>query len=178
MRKLNGSKLNKHAAELEEWFEGEQITAKEAKERLAKLGCEISLGRLYEWWSERRARNQEERFLERIERGAGLCKRIEARFGKNPAPAIETLIKVQRVLLLNLSAKTEESPAVGRLIATLMKPLLDWSRIEQRKKEKEEELILRREEIEKRRGEEERDGEGDGLRPETLQKIERELNLL
>lgn len=83
---------------------------------------------------------------------------------------LETLIKLHRVLVLKLSLEADARPELLKLAKDLMKPVLDWARLH----EKRQDRALAEQE---RRDQAQRETEDRGLRPETLAKIERELNL-
>lgn len=169
MRKERRSKVDAYAEQLEEWFDVEKLSYAQARQRLKKLGCEISTSTLGHWYPIHRARRLQKQLLEQISRAADSCKEIEQQFSQNPAPAIETLIQLHRVLALKLSTEAQETPNLVRLVATLMKPLLDWTRLEEQRKQRE----LAEAGIEAQSG-----AADQALQPQTLEKIERELKLL
>ena len=121
------------------------------------------------------------KLLDQISRGAALCREIEAKLARNPAPELETLIKLCRVLILKLSLEVNQAPRLLKLVNDLMKPVLDWARLEEKRKEREfaehkyhEQTAAERAAREKARSEA---GGEKALSPETLEKIERELKL-
>jgi hypothetical protein len=120
--------------------------------------------------------------LARIGEGARHCKEIEAEFGKNPPPELETLIKVHRVMVLQLSSqKKTERETIG-LVSALMRPVLEWARLQQKRKESELAEEKYRAQVEAQKAAMQRELEAakseGGLSPETLEKIERELRLM
>src|ERR1043166_284944 len=112
--------------------------------------------------------------LAQIAEGARHCKAIEAEFGKNPPPELETLIKVHRVMVLQLSSQKETDRETIGLVTALMRPVMEWARLQEKRKERElaEEKYRAQAEAQKAAK-----SEG-GLSPETLEKIERELRLM
>jgi hypothetical protein len=122
--------------------------------------------------SHEEARQLEESLLARIAHGAVLCRQLEAQLRQHPAPEAETIIKLYRVLLLKLSAEVQAVPDLRHLIAALIKPVMDWARLEEKRKERE--WLREKAAVSKTRGKGHRDR---ALSPETLQKIERELKL-
>jgi hypothetical protein len=178
MRKPRRSKLDPYAEEIREWFEEEKVTFPEAIERLKKLGCEVSYDALWIWWKKRRHALYEELLLEQIERAGDECARIESAFSKNPAPAVDTLLKVYKVLVLKLNNEANVSKELLQLAANLLKPLLEMKWMELKKEENEDAKLERRNEMDLRRAAEQRDASREGLRPETLEQIEKELKLL
>lgn len=120
----------------------------------------------------------QESLLARIARGAVLCRQLEAQLRQHPAPEVETIIKLYRVLLLKLSVEVQETPDLRHLVATLVKPVMDWARIEEKRQDRE---WLREKHRDAVAG---RDAARGGrtrheaaLSAETLEKIERELKL-
>ena len=118
----------------------------------------------------RRARRRQDRLLARLERAARLCAEVERALREHPAPELETLIKLHRVLILKSSLEAETAPQMLKLVSDLMKPALEWARLQEKLKE--------REQAEKAGASGDGSGKHKGLRPETLEKIERELRLL
>jgi hypothetical protein len=116
----------------------------------------------------------DQRLLERIARGAAICAQVEQQLAQHPAPGLETLIKLYRVMILKLSAQKEVDSDLLKLANDLMKPVLDWARLEEKRKERE---LAERKYRDRKRAGEKRKG-GNALRPETLAKIERELKLM
>jgi len=121
----------------------------------------------------------QEKLLNQISRGAALCREIEHSLARNPAPELETLIKLFRVIILKLSVQANAAPDQLRLLKDLMKPVLDWGRLEEQRKGREfaehkyEEQAAAQEAAREKATS---DASGDhALSPETLEKIEREL---
>jgi hypothetical protein len=126
--------------------------------------------------SHEEARQLEESLLARIAHGAVLCRQLEAQLRQHPAPEAETIIKLYRVLLLKLSAEVQAVPDLRHLVATLIKPVMDWARLEEKRKDREwlREKAAAGGQMSKTREKAHRD---QALSLETLQKIERELKL-
>lgn len=125
------------------------------------------------------AKRLQEYLLERMAQGATLCRDIEAQLRQHPAPELETIIKVFRLLVLKLSAEVRAMPELRHLVSTLIKPVMDWARLEEQRKRRELAQERHREESAARKAAAEtvQNGREQALRPETLEKIERELNL-
>jgi hypothetical protein len=130
-------------------------------------------------FSAEHARQLQESLLARIAQGATLCRELEAQLGQHPAPELETIIKLYRVLLLKLSAEVQAVPDLRHLVSTLMKPVMDWARLEEKRKDREWVEQQARESAAARQAK--RNGENghadNALSSETLKKIERELKL-
>jgi hypothetical protein len=122
------------------------------------------------------AHRLEEELLERLAQGARLCQELESKLRQDPAPELETILKLHRVLVLRLSAEAQARPEMLSLVSALMKPLLDWARIEEKRKDRELAEQKYREQAAQRK-EKEQSGPGEALTPATLEKIEHELNL-
>ncbi len=121
----------------------------------------------------------QETLLEQIAQGATVCREIESQLRKHSAPELETIIKLHRVLVLKLSAESRAAPELLHLVATLMKPVMDWARLEEKRKDRELAWQKYRDQLaaqQAAKAKENREPAG-ALRPETLEKIEHELNL-
>ena len=122
---------------------------------------------------------RQEQLLDQIAEGAQLCRQIEAQLHEHPAPKSETIIQVYRVLLLKLSAELRAGPEMLALANALMKPVMDWERLE----EKHKELELKKQKHQDQQAataaarQKEQRGRDGALKPETLEKIEHELHL-
>jgi hypothetical protein len=178
MRKEPASNLDAYVDRLDTWFDADKLSYKQVRQRLKKLGYTVSIATLARWHRVRQAGRLQQRLLEEIAQAGECCKEIEQQFSKNPAPAIETLIKLHRLLALKLSTGAQETPALVRLVATLMKPLLDWSRLEEQRKQRELDRQKEHEEAKARETATSGGSDAHALQPDTLKKIERELKLL
>jgi hypothetical protein len=124
-------------------------------------------------------RERQEKLLRQISEGAALCLKIEGRLAGNPAPELETLIKLCRIIILKLSVEANVAPELLKLVNDLMKPVLDWARLEEKRKEREFAEQRYRDQAAAQEANREREKKEDesALTPETLEKIERELKL-
>ena len=120
------------------------------------------------------------RLLEQIAQSARVCERIETELRKHPAPELEMMIKLHRVFMLDLALKPDLSPEWLKLANALMKPALDWARLEEKRKDRELAEKKHRDQLEaaKETRQKELAGAAGGLTAETLRRIEQELNLL
>jgi len=123
-----------------------------------------------------------ERLLAQIRAGARHCKALETEFGLNPPPELETLIKLHRVMVLQLSSQEEAKRASIGLVTALMRPVMEWARLQERRKERELAEEKYRAQVAAQKAAIQRELEAakadGGLSPETLDKIERELRLM
>ena len=139
------SKLDGFRKELEEWltpkFEGGQgLTQLEAREELSKRGCSVSCSRLSDWWSARRSKIAEDKLIAQIATGAGTVKKVTRELEENPAPELETLIKLLRVLIMKFSAQANVEPAMIETLGMLLKPVLSWAKLQEHREDRAFEL--------------------------------------
>jgi len=88
---------------------------------------------------------------------------VEKQFEMHPAPEIETLLKLHRVLIFELLQKAEDDQANFARIRDLLKPVLDRLREEQRQLAQ---------------GQRSGDDKSGGLQEQTIQHIELQTHLL
>ena len=118
----------------------------------------------------------QERLLEQIAEGGKLCRETENQLRQHPCPELETIIKLYRVLVLRLSAEAQAMPDRFQMMGALMRPVMEWARLEEKRKLRQLAEQKYRDETAAQKAKEQR-GADSGLMPETLKKIERELNL-
>ena len=118
----------------------------------------------------------QERLLEQIAEGGKLCRETETQLRQHPCPELETIIKLYRVLVLRLSAEAQAMPDRFHMMSALMRPVMEWARLEEKRKLRELAEQKYRDETAVQKAKEQR-GADSVLRPETLKRIERELNL-
>ena len=176
------SKLDVYAERLEEWLGVEKRTLADVQEQLKADGCMVSLGRLSEWWSRQQSKRQEEFLLDRIASGARQCREVEAQFAQNPAPELETIIKLQRVLIMRLSTQAQVEPEMIELVARLTKPTMEYAKLMEKRRELELAEVKYRDQVAERKRAMESElakaKSSGGITSETLERIERELKLL
>ncbi len=117
--------------------------------------------------------------LEQIAQGAQLCQAVERQLGAHPAPELQTIIQLHRSLVLKLSVQAQSDPGLFNLVSTLMRPVIEWARLEEKRKDRELAEQKYRDQAAAQKAEQakEQSGGGEALRPTTLEKIERELHL-
>jgi len=142
-----------------------------------KHQCSTSASTLCSGWGESSA--AQEQLLEQIGEGAKLCRKVEAQLRAHPAPGLETIVQLYRVLVLKLSGDLQAQPETLALINALMRPVLDWERLEDKRKDRELEQQKYRDQQAAREAAElkQQQGRDGALQDATLNKIERELNL-
>jgi len=117
----------------------------------------------------------QERLLDQIADGAKLLKAIEPQLRAHPAPAIDTIIQLYRVLVLKISGEVQDHPQLLALLNSLNRSVMDWERLEEKRKDRELEQQRYREQQAARQ--KEQPSRAGALHPETVEKIERELQL-
>ena len=135
--------------------------------------------------------------------GAQQCEQVEKEFAENAAPDMETLLRLHRVLLLQLSTQASADPQLIKLVNQSMRTMLEYTQQQSREKlattlqdrreqsrEKlvalqerravvlEEKLRLVKEEQARLEAERSKPEEPGGLSPENLKKIREALNLM
>lgn len=119
----------------------------------------------------------EEFLLGRIADGGKLCREIERQFKQHLCPRLATLIKVHRNLVLSFCNEAGEMPGRVALISALMKPVMEWARLEEKRKQRRWNEQKHREEAAARQAAASQPAGPRALTPETLERIERELKL-
>ena len=120
----------------------------------------------------------QECLLQRIAESAQLCREIENQLRQYPAPELETIIQLYRMLILKFGAQLQATPELLEFVTTLMKPVMDWAHIEEKRedrdfaRQKHQEQLLAQQAAENAKSE-----TGKALSNDTLKKIERELTL-
>lgn len=148
-------------------------------------GCAVSLSTLSRFLESQRQAKLQAQLLRQIATGAKQVKEVEKSFGENPPPETETLIKLLRVFILQLSTQANQQPELFELVNPLLKTVADFSKLEiarQQAAMDERKLQL----LEKKAAaydraqaalESAKSSKG-GVTAETMQKIEAELRLL
>ena len=127
-----------------------------------------------------RLRRLQEDLLDQIALAARHCRELEAQFGEHPAPGLETIIKLYRTLVFDYCLRAKEDPERAKAVKELMKSVMDYAQLEEKRRQRELAEQKYRDQVEAQkaaRAKEDQPG-GGALTPETLGKIERELNLL
>lgn len=128
MSKPTESKLDRYADVLSA-MEAEKKTLTEMQRWLKEEGVSVSLSTLSRYLESARQRRLQERLLDQIASGAQQAKDVEKSFGENPPPELETLIKLQRVILLQLSTQANANPDFLELIGNSFKAVMDSEKL-------------------------------------------------
>lgn len=127
--KTRPSKLDAHAEQLREW-DAQNVPLGEMATRLKSAGCSVSLGRLSQFLADQRQAALQSRLLAQITTGSRACKEVEAQFAKTDAPELASLIKLHRVLIMQLATQASADPALIELVTGAMKPVLEFAKLE------------------------------------------------
>ena len=114
------SKLDPFAARLDKWFTthdkgGEGLTFVEGHKRLRQEGLVVSLTRLRYWWHNRQLELRADDLMKLVVSGAQQTRNLDAVLSKNPAPHIDTLIALFKVLIIELTTKGVANPQFLKL---------------------------------------------------------------
>lgn len=121
----------------------------------------------------------EEALLERLGRGADYCRKVEEHLAVCAGPELDAIMKLHRLIILKLSTQAEEKPALWEVLKDLMKPVMDWARLQEQRKERELAEKKYHDQAEAAKAEAAaKDNPDATLKPETLERIELELKLL
>jgi hypothetical protein len=184
------SRLDQHAEALDQWLlpapQGKGLGLEKTKAMLAARNVQISVSGLWKWWDKRsralEAQASEEKFLERITRGAQTMRTIDEAFKDNPDPHIEALLRNFRLIIADLTVAGVVDPEKFKLIPMLMGPVMDYAKLTEKRREIELAESKYRDHVAAQKAALERElgaaKVAGGLTPETLEKIERELKLL
>lgn len=118
----------KEIAEMQKWLKGEGITVGHST-----VG-DFVLQLLH--------KREQERLLGQIVTGARQVREVENEFSKNPAPELETLIKLHRVLILQLSTQGNTEPEFLKLADQLTNTVLQAISAKSKAHFKEREVTL------------------------------------
>jgi transcriptional regulator with XRE-family HTH domain len=129
MIKQRASKLDQFA-EVLMGMDAEKKTLAEMQAWLKAEGCTVSPATLSSWLSGERSRRLQAKLLAQIATGARTVREVEAEFAKNPAPGLETITKMLRVFILQLSTQANVQPELFELVNPLMKSVMDFAKLE------------------------------------------------
>jgi len=120
--------LDAHAEQLAEW-ELAGRTLAQMQTDLAAAGCTVSLSRLSDYLARQRSARLQSDLLKQIASGAAQVKTVEAEFARNPAPELDTLIRLYRVLILKLSTLSGADPGLMELATGMTRQALDFEKL-------------------------------------------------
>ncbi len=125
MSKSRESKLDQYAGTLAD-MEAEKKTLAEMLVWLRAEGVTCSASTLSRYLESLRSMRLQDKLLERISSGARQVKELEAQFAANPAPELDTLIKLHRVLILQLTTQAQADPELIKLADQLTRTAMEF----------------------------------------------------
>lgn len=141
MSKQRESKLDQHAPALLD-MDVQKKTLEEMLAWLREEGVTCSASTLSRWLESQRSRQLQEKLLAQIATGAEQCASVEKQFSKNAPPELETLIKLHRVLILQLTTQAQADPELLKLADQLTRTALEYTSGKTKAAHKERELVL------------------------------------
>lgn len=123
--KSRPSKLDQFAAQLAD-MDTEKKTLAQMCEWLAAEGCKVSVSRVSDYLERLRSSRREAAILSQITNGARQSAEVEAQFNKNPAPQLDTIIKLHRVMIMQLATKSVDNPELIEVANTMTKTVMDF----------------------------------------------------
>ena len=141
MSKQRESKLDQYADVLMA-MDAEKKTIPEILTWLKQEGVTVSGSTVSRFLELQRRLRLQQALLEQIASGAVQCKEVEKQFGENPAPAMETLIKLHRVLIMKLSTAGNVDPDYLKLADQLTRTAMEYTSGQTKFAQKERELAV------------------------------------
>lgn len=123
--KARASKLDQFATQLAD-LDAEKKTLSDICDWLAAEGCKVSPSRVSEYLERLRSRRREAAILSQITNGARQSAEVEKQFGKNPAPQLDTIIKLHRVMIMQLATQAVDNPELITITNNLTKTVMDF----------------------------------------------------
>jgi hypothetical protein len=120
------NKLDAFAQRLADWDE-EKKTGKWMVEQLRLGGCDTSEASVSRYLRDLRSRKLQERILTKVATGAEHVRKLEAAFAANPAPELETIMRLQRVLVMELATNGQADPKLLGLADQLTRTVLEYT---------------------------------------------------
>ena len=114
MSKSKASALDQHAETLAA-MDAEKKTLAEMVAWLKEEGCTVSPSTVSRYLEGLRSAELQSALLSQIAAGASQVKAVEAEFAKNPAPELDTIMRLQRVLVMKLSTQGFADPELLKL---------------------------------------------------------------
>jgi len=140
-KKPQPSKLDPFAETLVS-MELEGKTLKAMIKWLQQEGVTVSYSTLSEYLSALRDKRREKSLLAQITTGARQSKEVQSAFEQNPAPELETLIKLVRVLIMQLSTGGVDNPEMLQLADRMTNTVVMFLSGQTRAAQKEREVTL------------------------------------
>lgn len=135
VKKRRASKLDAVEPDLMQWLGTDRLQLAEAQSRLAARGIKVSIGRLSTWWADRQQERLEQQFWDRIANGSRITAELDRQFAEHPAPGLESLIGLLKVLVAQCSVEGTLDPDKLALVPALMRPVMEHVRNAQKAQE-------------------------------------------
>lgn len=142
MRKKTPSKLDQYAETLLA-MDAEREPRKTLDDMLTWLkdeGCTVSKGTLSKFLTAERSAQQRQSLLDSIVSGARQVKEVNQQLEKNPAPELDSLIKLLRVSILQLATQAQANPDLLKLVDQLTRTVMEFVSGQTKAMHKEREL--------------------------------------
>jgi DNA-binding phage protein len=191
MKKARASKLDPYAARLAD-LDAEKKTLSDICDWLAEQGCKASPSMVSVYLERLRSERRQAAVLAQIVSGSRQAEEVEKKFTNHAAPELDTIIKLHRVLAMQLATQAVDNPELINLARDLTQTVISYTTGQTRAAQKNRELELATAAHEQRLTEyqdkvaaQKREIESalgvvkaGGLTPETLQRIEEAARLL
>ena len=141
MSKEKPSKLDPFAETLQA-LEVEGKTLADMVAWLKQEGITAAPSTISDYLASLRDARSRSQLLQRITTGSRQCKEVEAELAKNPAPELETLVKLHRVLILHLSTQGNADPEMLKLADQMTNTVLNCISARTKAAHKEREVAL------------------------------------
>ena len=142
----------------------------------------VSLSRLSAWWQARQSAREQQRVLDKITSGRQRCDEIESELQEHPAPELDTLIKLHKVLILHLSSQGVADPALLKLADNMLDRVIGYAKHCESVRMGSLTLQKYQDQVAERKAVMEREiaaaRKTGGITTDTIERIERELKLL
>ena len=125
MSKQQHSKLDQFEAQLLEMDDAGKTLA-EMLAWLKEESCSVALSTLSRWLESARGSAAQERMLNLVASGSAHCQELDRAFSANPAPELETLIRLFKVLILKLTTEGAADPKQLRMADQLSRTALEF----------------------------------------------------
>jgi len=129
--------LEPHRGRLLHWFGVEDLTAKEVVEELKKERVCVSVKTLQYWLGRNRGETMQVRLLNAIRRASRQSQEVSAELEKHPAPELETIASLHRVVAFDLARLAIDDRAVAEVSAKMTKLVLEIVKVQAWKAEQE-----------------------------------------
>jgi len=126
--------LDAHAAAIAQWYGVEKLKLSQVRKRLKRIGVEVSIKTLREWWEAGGIRHLQTLLLEQIHLGVENYREVKRQLAENPPPEMETLIELIRMFIFNKCVEFQKDPTLAKLITAMMKTVMDWAHLQEKVK--------------------------------------------